>query len=127
VAVSRRARSLFTVLGAIGGGVLALGPLAEGQMFWKACAAESEPRTPLSAARHSTSRATTRAPGSALPKPSASHDEAQALLGWSEYSLGEYRAAIISFKTALRRQPTWEGLYDGLGWSACASSATICE
>jgi tetratricopeptide (TPR) repeat protein len=45
------------------------------------------------------------------------HDEAQALLGWSEYFLGEHRAAIISFKTALQRQPTWEGLYNGLGWS----------
>jgi tetratricopeptide (TPR) repeat protein len=45
------------------------------------------------------------------------HDQAQALLGWSEYFLGEHRAAIISFKTALQRQPTWEGLYDGLGWS----------
>lgn len=45
------------------------------------------------------------------------HDEARALLGWTQYFLGEYRGAIITFKTALRRQPTWSGLYDGLGWS----------
>ncbi len=47
----------------------------------------------------------------------ADHDEARALLGWSEYFLGEYRAASITFKTTLRRQPTWEGLHNGLGWS----------
>lgn len=45
------------------------------------------------------------------------HDEARALLGWTEYALGEYRAAIITFKTAIQRQPDWEGLYTGLGWS----------
>lgn len=45
------------------------------------------------------------------------HDEALALLAWSQYYLGEYRAAAITFKTALRRQPKWEGLHDGLGWS----------
>ncbi len=45
------------------------------------------------------------------------NDEARALLGWSHYHLGEFRAAAIEFKAALRRQPTWEGLYDGLGWS----------
>jgi tetratricopeptide (TPR) repeat protein len=45
------------------------------------------------------------------------HDQARALLGWSEYFLGDFRGAVITFKTALRRQPTWEGLYDGLGWS----------
>ena len=45
------------------------------------------------------------------------HDEARALLGWTEYVLADYPAAIVSFKTVLRRQPTWEGLYDGLGWS----------
>jgi superkiller protein 3 len=45
------------------------------------------------------------------------HDEARALLGWSQYFVGESREAIITFKTALRRQPTWEGLYNGLGWS----------
>jgi tetratricopeptide (TPR) repeat protein len=45
------------------------------------------------------------------------HDEARALLGWSHYHLGEYRAAAIEFKAALRRQPAWAGLYDGLGWS----------
>jgi len=45
------------------------------------------------------------------------HDEARALLGWTEYALGEYRAAIITFKTAIQRQPTWPGLYAGLGWS----------
>jgi tetratricopeptide (TPR) repeat protein len=44
------------------------------------------------------------------------HDEARALLGWSQYYLGEHRAAIITFKTVLRRQPTWDGLYEGLGW-----------
>jgi len=27
------------------------------------------------------------------------------------------KGAIVTFKSALRRQPTWEGLYDGLGWS----------
>ncbi len=47
----------------------------------------------------------------------AQHDEARALLGWTEYFLGEYRAAAITFKTVLRRHPDWEGLYDGLGWS----------
>jgi tetratricopeptide (TPR) repeat protein len=46
-----------------------------------------------------------------------SNDQATALLGWSHYHLGEYRAAAIVFKAGLRRQPTWEGLYDGLGWS----------
>ena len=30
---------------------------------------------------------------------------------------GDYSAAAITFKTLLRRQPAWEGLYDGLGWS----------
>jgi len=45
------------------------------------------------------------------------HDQARALLGWSEYFLGDYRGAVVTFKTALRRQPTWEGLYNGLGWS----------
>src|SRR6185503_15737633 len=45
------------------------------------------------------------------------YDEARALLGWVEYFSGEPRAAIVTFKTALRRQPTWEGLYNGLGWS----------
>src|SRR5262245_4772251 len=45
------------------------------------------------------------------------HDEARALLGWSQYFVGESREAIVTFKSALRRQPTWEGLYDGLGWS----------
>ena len=45
------------------------------------------------------------------------NDEALALLGWSQYFLGEYRAAIITFKTALRRQSTWGGLHVGLGWS----------
>jgi tetratricopeptide (TPR) repeat protein len=47
----------------------------------------------------------------------ADHDEARALLGWSQYFVGESREAIITFKSALRRQPTWEGLYNGLGWS----------
>ncbi|MGH7266089.1 MAG: tetratricopeptide repeat protein, partial [Candidatus Rokuibacteriota bacterium] len=45
------------------------------------------------------------------------HDEARALLGWSEYLRGDYRAAIVTFKMGLRRQPSWEGLHDGLGWS----------
>jgi len=45
------------------------------------------------------------------------NDEARELLGWCQYHLGEYRAAIITFKTGLRRQPAAEGLYDGLGWS----------
>ena len=31
------------------------------------------------------------------------HDEALALLGWCQYFLGEYRAAGITFKAALRR------------------------
>jgi Tfp pilus assembly protein PilF len=45
------------------------------------------------------------------------HDQARALLAWSEYFVGNFASAIITFKSALRRQPTWEGLYDGLGWS----------
>jgi len=45
------------------------------------------------------------------------HDQARALLGWSQYFLGDYRGAAVTFKTALRRQPTWEGLHNGLGWS----------
>jgi len=45
------------------------------------------------------------------------HDQARALLAWSEYFVGDFESAIITFKSALRRQPTWEGLYDGLGWS----------
>src|SRR5438094_567823 len=45
------------------------------------------------------------------------HDQARALLAWSEYFVGDFGSAIITFKSALRRQPTWEGLYDGLGWS----------
>jgi tetratricopeptide (TPR) repeat protein len=45
------------------------------------------------------------------------HDEARALLGWTEYALGEHKSAIITFKEAIRRQPEWEGLYNGLGWS----------
>jgi tetratricopeptide (TPR) repeat protein len=45
------------------------------------------------------------------------HDEARALLGWLEYFSEAPQSAIVMFKTALRRQPTWEGLYNGLGWS----------
>jgi len=45
------------------------------------------------------------------------HDQARALLAWSEYFVGDFPSAIITFKSALRRQPKWEGLYDGLGWS----------
>ena len=45
------------------------------------------------------------------------HDEARALLAWLEYFTGKPDGAIVTFKTALRRQPTWEGLYNGLGWS----------
>ena len=45
------------------------------------------------------------------------HDQARAMLGWSEYFLGDFRGATVAFKTTLRRQPTWEGLYNGLGWS----------
>jgi len=45
------------------------------------------------------------------------HDQARALLGWSQYFLGDLRGAVVTFKTALRRQPTWEGLHNGLGWS----------
>jgi len=45
------------------------------------------------------------------------HDEARALLGWTAYFGEELQSAIVMFKTALRRQPTWEGLYNGLGWS----------
>ena len=47
----------------------------------------------------------------------ATNDDAMALLGWTQYLLGEYRAAGITFKAALRRQPGWEGLHNGLGWS----------
>lgn len=47
----------------------------------------------------------------------ADHDEARTLLAWSEYFVGDFRGASINFKTALRRQPKWEGLEDGLGWS----------
>ena len=45
------------------------------------------------------------------------HDQARAMLGWSEYFVGDYRSAVVTFKSALRRQPTWEGLHNGLGWS----------
>jgi len=45
------------------------------------------------------------------------HDQARALLGWSEFFLGDFRGAVVTFKAALKRQPTWEGLYNGLGWS----------
>jgi tetratricopeptide (TPR) repeat protein len=45
------------------------------------------------------------------------HDDARALLGWTEYALGDHRAATVDFKTVLRRQPGWEGPYAGLGWS----------
>jgi len=45
------------------------------------------------------------------------YDEARSLLAWSEYFLGDFRRAVFTFKTALRRQPTWAGLYNGLGWS----------
>jgi tetratricopeptide (TPR) repeat protein len=48
---------------------------------------------------------------------SPEHDRARALLAWSEYFLGDFRGAAVAFKNALRRQPTWEGLYNGLGWS----------
>jgi Flp pilus assembly protein TadD len=44
-------------------------------------------------------------------------DEARALLGWAEFFSGATRASTVTFKTTLRRQPTWEGLYNGLGWS----------
>ena len=45
------------------------------------------------------------------------HDQARALLAWSDYFLGDYRGAVVGFKSGLQRQPTWEGLYNGLGWS----------
>jgi tetratricopeptide (TPR) repeat protein len=45
------------------------------------------------------------------------HDQARALLGWSEYFLGDFRGATVTFKAALRRRPSWEGLHNGLGWS----------
>jgi tetratricopeptide (TPR) repeat protein len=45
------------------------------------------------------------------------HDQARALLAWSDYFLGDYRGAVVGFKAGLQRQPTWEGLYNGLGWS----------
>jgi tetratricopeptide (TPR) repeat protein len=45
------------------------------------------------------------------------HDQARAMLGWSEYFVGDYRSAVVTFKSGLRRQPTWEGLHNGLGWS----------
>jgi tetratricopeptide (TPR) repeat protein len=45
------------------------------------------------------------------------HDQARALLAWSDYFLGDFRGAVVGFKTGLQRQPTWEGLYNGLGWS----------
>jgi Flp pilus assembly protein TadD len=44
-------------------------------------------------------------------------DDARALLGWAEFFSGATRASTVTFKTTLRRQPTWEGLYNGLGWS----------
>jgi len=44
-------------------------------------------------------------------------DDARALLGWAELFSGATRASTVTFKTTLRRQPTWEGLYNGLGWS----------
>ena len=44
-------------------------------------------------------------------------DDARALLGWAELFSGAARASTVTFKTTLRRQPTWEGLYNGLGWS----------
>src|SRR4029453_902314 len=47
----------------------------------------------------------------------AQHDAGHALRAWTDYHLGRYRAALIGFKTAARRQPTWAGLYDGIGWS----------
>jgi tetratricopeptide (TPR) repeat protein len=45
------------------------------------------------------------------------HDRARALLAWCDYFLGDFRGAVVGFKAALRRQPTWEGLHNGLGWS----------
>ena len=47
------------------------------------------------------------------------HDEALALLGWCQYFLGEYRAAGITFKAALRRQPSWRPLH--VGWRRSAA------
>jgi tetratricopeptide (TPR) repeat protein len=45
------------------------------------------------------------------------HDRARAMLAWSQYFRGDFRAAVGTFKTALERQPAWEGLANGLGWS----------
>jgi tetratricopeptide (TPR) repeat protein len=45
------------------------------------------------------------------------HDDARALLGWTEYALGEHRAAIITFKSVLQRQPDRESLHAGIGWA----------
>jgi tetratricopeptide (TPR) repeat protein len=45
------------------------------------------------------------------------HDDARALLGWTEYALGEYKSAIITFKSGIQRQPDRESLHAGLGWS----------
>src|SRR5262249_11310842 len=30
---------------------------------------------------------------------------------------GDFRGAAVSFKSALRHRPAWEGLHNGLGWS----------
>jgi tetratricopeptide (TPR) repeat protein len=122
---SRHARRLAgTLLAFLGSGMvvalLALGPLAEGQgvleSLRRGVLAQNAFRQgkALYDARDY-EKARERFSEAVALEPH--HDEAQALLGWSEYFLGEYRAAAISFKTALQRQPTWEGLYDGLGWS----------
>jgi len=45
------------------------------------------------------------------------HDDAEALLAWSNYYIGNYADATRHFRQVLVRKPNWEGLHNGLGWS----------
>src|SRR5262245_620592 len=44
-------------------------------------------------------------------------DEAEAYLAWTDYYLAKYPEAALHFRQIITRQPRWEGLYDGLGWT----------
>ena len=90
---------------------------------FRICGAACRPRAasragPRYSRRRSTRRCTDQFAEAVALYPE--HDQARALLGWYEYFVGDFRGATITFKTALRRQPTWEGLATVWAGVGCA-------
>jgi len=55
--------------------------------------------------------------GSVFKKPSADLDEVRSRYAWTLFYLGAYDRARAEFAKGIAAQPTWYGLYNGLGWS----------